>query len=392
MQPSKDYYEVLGVDRDADAKTIKRAFLRKAREVHPDVSDAPDAEERFKEVNEAYSVLSDEQRRANYDRFGDPDGPAGFGGGSGYVDMSDIFGGFGMGDIFSSFFGGGMGGGGRAARTRGRDMGVTLHITLAEAAAGCTKTIAYDRLAPCDDCNGLGVGEGGSVHVCDRCHGTGTVVTVQRTILGSMQTQTTCPDCGGSGQVVDNPCETCGGQGRVPNRERVEVKIPAGARSGMTVTVTDKGEAGVRGERGGDLVVTIAIEPNETFQRQGDDLVCRLDVDALDAILGTTVEMPGILEGEVVTIEVPAGCQHAQPITVAGMGMPSPYGSYRGNLIAVVGIQVPTDLTEEQLVTLREIADERRGEAEEPVDDDEDTSGFFGHHKRKQRPKRKGKK
>lgn len=391
MQPSKDYYEVLGVDRDADAKTIKRAFLRKAREVHPDVSDAPDAEERFKEVNEAYSVLSDEQRRANYDRFGDPDGPTGFGGGSGYVDMSDIFGGFGMGDIFSSFFGGGMGGGGRTACTRGRDMGVTLHITLAEAAAGCTKTIAYDRLAPCDDCNGLGVGEGGSVHVCDRCHGTGTVVTVQRTILGSMQTQTTCPDCGGSGQVVDNPCETCGGQGRVPNRERVEVKIPAGARSGMTVTVADKGEAGIRGERGGDLVVTIAIEPNETFQRQGDDLVCRLDVDALDAILGTTVEMPGILEGEVVTIEVPAGCQHAQPITVSGMGMPSPYGSYRGNLIAVVGIQVPTDLTDEQLETLREIADERREGAEEP-DDDEDTSGLFGRHKRKPRPKRKGKK
>ena len=167
MEAKIDYYEVLGVDHDADARAIKRAYIKKARTLHPDVNDAPDAEERFKEVNEAYSVLSDEQKRANYDRYGDPDGPAGFGGG--YADVSDIFGGFGMDDIFSSFFGGGASaGGGRAARTAGRDMGITLRVSLADAARGVTKTITYDRLAPCDDCNGTGAAEGGKVTTCSR--------------------------------------------------------------------------------------------------------------------------------------------------------------------------------------------------------------------------------
>ena len=215
---STDYSAILGVERDADAKTIKRACLKKARVLHPDVNKEPDAEEKFKEVNEAYSVLSDERKRANYDRYGTAEGPGGFG--SDYVDMSDIFGGgFGINDIFDSFFGGGQGGGSsRAARTRGRDMGITLRVTLEEAAAGCTKTIAYDRLAPCDDCGGTGVAEGGHVKTCDRCHGTGRVVEVQRTIFGQMQTQTTCPACQGSGKVVDKPCETCEGQGRTPSR------------------------------------------------------------------------------------------------------------------------------------------------------------------------------
>ena len=170
MPSSKDYYEILGVDRDADQRTIKRAFLKKAREVHPDVSDDPDAEQKFKEVNEAYSVLSDEQKRANYDRFGTPDGP----GGSGYVDFSDIFGGMGMDDIFSSFFGGGgrSGRGGRTARRRGRDMAISLTISLEEAALGCTKTVTYDRLAPCEDCQGSGLADGAQETTCPRCHGT----------------------------------------------------------------------------------------------------------------------------------------------------------------------------------------------------------------------------
>ena len=169
LAASPDYYEILGVEHDADAKTIKRAFLKKARTLHPDVNQAPDAERKFKEVNEAYSVLSDERKRSNYDRFGTPDGPGGFG--SDYVDMSDIFGGgFGVSDIFESFFGGGAtGAAGRAARTRGRDMGITLRVTLEEAAAGCTKTIAYDRLAPCDDCGGSGAADGGHATSCTRC-------------------------------------------------------------------------------------------------------------------------------------------------------------------------------------------------------------------------------
>ncbi len=359
---NKDYYEILGVARDADKKTIKRAFLKLARELHPDVSDAPDAEERFKEVNEAYSVLSDDQRRSNYDRFGDPDGPGGFGGGSGYVDFSDIFGGMGMEDIFSSFFGGGRGGG-RTTRTAGRDMGISLRITLAEAAAGCTKTIAYDRLAPCDDCDGKGMAEGGSVKTCPTCNGTGHVVTVQRTILGQMQATTPCPDCGGAGQTVDKPCETCDGQGRTPSREKVEIKIPAGIRSGQAVRVEGRGEAGVRGDTSGDLIVTIEISEDQTFERAGDDLYCRVEVDALEAIVGTSVSLEGVLPDDDVKVEVPAGCAYGQRIKVSGMGMPHMGRSDRGDLIAVVDITVPTDLSDDDMETISQIAERRASDA-----------------------------
>ncbi|MBM6775257.1 molecular chaperone DnaJ [Olsenella profusa] len=359
MEPKRDYYEVLEVPRDADAKTIKRAFLKKARKLHPDVSDDPDAEEKFKEVNEAYTVLSDDQKRANYDRYGDPNGPAGFG--SDYVDVSDIFGGggFGFGDIFDSFFGGGSGRGATAQRTRGRDMGIRLTVTLEEAARGCTKTVAYTRLAPCEDCGGTGAAEGGHMRTCERCHGTGRVVEVQRTIFGQMQTQTTCPACHGQGQVIDHPCETCEGQGRTPSREKVEVKVPAGVRSGQTITVEGKGEAGVRGDACGSLVVSIEVADSDRFERQGDDLYCTVQVDALQAMVGTTVTIDGIMEGERVTVEVPAGCQFGQQIVVERRGMPRMGMIARGNLVAVVQVEVPRDLTKKQLLDIAGIVAER---------------------------------
>ncbi len=377
LEPKRDYYEVLGVDKDADARTIKRAFLKLARTLHPDVNKEPDAEEKFKEVNEAYSVLSDDQKRANYDRYGDPNGPSGFG--SDYVDVSDIFGGsgFGFGDIFDSFFGGGAGRGGAAgqARTRGRDMGIHLQITLEEAAAGCTKTLSYERLAPCDDCNGTGAAEGGRMQTCSRCHGSGRVVEVQRTIFGQMQTQSTCPDCGGSGQVIDRPCETCEGQGRTPSREKVEVKIPAGIHSGQTVSVEGKGEAGLRGDVCGNLVVSVDIKASERFERQGDDLYCTVKVDSLQAILGTTVVIDGILEGEQATIEVPAGCQFGQQVVVERRGMPRMGMIARGNLVAVVQVETPTDLTKAQLLAISALEAERSLAAGGPAasgDDDSD--------------------
>ena len=361
MADSPDYYEILGVDRDADAKPIKRAFLKKARTLHPDVNKAPDAEEKFKEVNEAYSVLSDERKRANYDRYGTPDGPGGFG--SDYVDMSDIFGGgFGINDIFDSFFGGGAAGGGRAARTRGRDMGITLQVTLEEAAAGCTKTISYDRLAPCDDCNGTGAAEGGHAHICERCHGTGRVTQVQRTIFGQMQSQTVCPDCHGSGQVIDKPCETCDGQGRTPSREQVEVKIPAGVHAGQSLTIGGKGEAGVRGDHTGDLVVTIDIRKHERFERQGDDLFCKVEVDGLEAVVGKTIYVDGILKDEKVKVEVPAGCAYGQQVRVTGHGMPRLGSGARGSLYAVVEVKPVKDLNKEQLAMIQRVVDERHGE------------------------------
>ena len=378
MEPKRDYYEVLEVPRDADTKTIKRAFLKKARTLHPDVNDAPDAEERFKEVNEAYTVLSDDQKRANYDRYGDASGPAGFG--SDYVDVSDIFGGggFGFGDIFDSFFGGmgGRGAGGQAQRTRGRDMGIRLTVTLEEAAAGCTKTVAYTRLAPCEDCNGTGAAEGGQLHTCERCHGTGRVVEVQRTIFGQMQTQGLCPACNGQGQVIDHPCETCGGQGRTPSREKVEVRVPAGVHSGQTVTVGGKGEAGLRGDACGGLVVSIEVADNERFERQGDDLYCTVSVDALQAIVGTEVTIDGIMADERVTVEIPAGCQFGQRITVEGHGMPRTGMAARGSLIAVVQVEVPRDLTRSQVQDIAAIVAERSGDAVPAGEKNDSPHGF----------------
>lgn len=387
MAGQRDFYEVLGVSKDADQRTIKRAFVKLARQYHPDVNKSPDAEEKFKEISEAYSVLSDEEKRANYDRYGSPDGPGGFG--SDYVDMSDIFGG-GFGDIFDTFFGGGRSGeAARQARTRGRDMGITLHITLREAAAGCTKKISYERLAPCDDCNGTGVAEGGSVKTCDRCHGTGRVVQSQRTIFGEMQTQTTCPQCHGTGRMVDKPCETCDGQGRTPSHETVKVDIPAGVHSGQTVRVSGKGEAGVRGESSGDLVVSIQIDQDQTFERQGDDLYCRVQVDSIDAMLGKTVTVDGVLAGERVAVEVPAGVQYGEQVRVPRHGMPRLNSNARGSLIAVVQVVTPGDLTPDQLDLLRTISAQRHPAQEEAAAEPEGgASGRDGQGQEGQGPKK----
>jgi molecular chaperone DnaJ len=240
-------------------------------------------------------------------------------------------------------------------------MGISLRITLEEAAAGCKKTISYDRLAPCDDCNGTGVAEGGHETTCTRCNGTGRVVEVQRTIFGQMQSQSVCPECGGSGKVVDKPCETCEGQGRTPSRETVEVEIPAGIHAGQSISLSGKGEAGVRGDAAGNLVVRIDVEPDERFERQGDDLFCEVTVDSLEAIVGKTVTMEGILSGEEVTVEVPACCAYGQQVTVEGHGMPRLGSNARGNLVAVVRVVSPEDLSEDDLGRIRDIVSSRAG-------------------------------
>lgn len=346
MSDKRDYYEVLGVERDADARTIKRAFLKKAREVHPDVSDDPDAEMKFKEVNEAYSVLSDEQKRANYDRFGTADGM----GGSGYVDFSDIFGGMGMDDIFSSFFGGGAAGGhaGRQQRRQGRDMAISLSVTLEEAAQGCTKTISYDRLAPCEDCHGTGLAEGAKEEPCKRCHGTGYVTQVQRSIFGQVQSSAPCPDCHGEGTVIDHPCDMCDGQGRTPTHEKLDIKVPAGISSGRQLRVSGYGEAGYRGAPVGDLIVSVEVERHDRFERHGDDLYLDLSVSMVQAALGCTVEVDGIMPDERVSVLVPAGSQPGALVTVEGRGMPRiGGGGARGRLVARVKVVVPTELSAE---------------------------------------------
>lgn len=347
-----DYYEVLGVDRNASEAEIKKAFRHKARVLHPDVNKAPDAEERFKELNEAYDVLSDKNKRAQYDQFGTVGNGAG---GFQNVDFDDIFGGFGMGDLFSSFFGGG-GGGRRQVRKEGRDMGVGLRLTLEEVASGVKKEIVYDRLAPCEDCGGSGAADGGQPVPCPTCKGTGRVVTVQRTILGDMQTATTCPDCGGIGTRIDKPCPECDGQGRVPDRQHVTVEVPAGIRDGQQLRVPGYGEAGMNGAASGNLIVTVRIQEHEFFKREGDNLHTRASVSVAQAALGADIEIPGILEGEKVQVRIPEGCQDDQIVKVRGKGMPRFRNDSRGDLLVHVDVVVPQNLTKTQRELMEKLA------------------------------------
>lgn len=367
---AKDLYEILGVSKDASESEIKKAFRRRARELHPDVNKAADAEDQFKELNEAYDVLSDPNKRAQYDRFGTIPGAAGggYGGGSGYVDFDDLFGGGfgGMGDIFSSFFGGQGGQGGRPARKEGRDMGVGLRITLEEVARGVEKEIVYDRLAPCPDCKGTGLGENGKVVTCPECGGKGRVVSVQRTFLGDMQTATTCKKCNGTGSSIENPCPECEGQGRVPDRQRVTVKVPAGIRDGQQLRVGGFGEAGIQGAQAGDLIVTCRVQPHEFFERDGDDLHGRANVSFIHAILGAEIEIDGIMPDEKVQVRIPAGCQNEQVVRVKGFGMPRLKSDIRGSMYVHVNVVIPEKITKKQRELLEKLADEMGEEVAAP--------------------------
>lgn len=367
---AKDLYEILGVSKDASESEIKKAFRRRARELHPDVNKAADAEDQFKELNEAYDVLSDPNKRAQYDRFGTIPGAAGggYGGGSGYVDFDDLFGGGfgGMGDIFSSFFGGQGGQGGRPARKEGRDMGVGLRITLEEVARGVEKEIVYDRLAPCPDCKGTGLGENGKVVTCPECGGKGRVLSVQRTFLGDMQTATTCKKCNGTGSSIENPCPECEGQGRVPDRQRVTVKVPAGIRDGQQLRVGGFGEAGIQGAQAGDLIVTCRVQPHEFFERDGDDLHGRANVSFIQAILGAEIEIDGIMPDEKVQVRIPAGCQNEQVVRVKGFGMPRLKSDIRGSMYVHVNVVIPEKITKKQRELLEKLADEMGEEVAAP--------------------------
>lgn len=356
---AKDLYEALGVTRDATDDEIKKAFRRQARKLHPDVNKSPNAEEEFKELNEAYDVLSDPNKRAYYDRTGSTPGAAGGSNpyGGGYVDIEDIFGGgFGtMGDIFSSFFSG-MGNAGAGARREGRDMGVGLRLTLEEVATGAKKEIVYDRLAPCQDCDGSGLADGGREVTCPECNGTGRVYSVQRTFLGDMRTTSTCERCGGTGQTIDKPCLECEGQGRVPDRQRVTVEVPAGIRDSQQLRITGFGEAGLRGAPSGNLIVTCRIQPHEFFEREGDHLHCVSKVTMVQAALGAEIEIDGIMPNEKVRVKIPDGCQNDQVIRVKGRGMPKFKSDMRGDLYVHVGVVIPKKLTKSQRELLERLA------------------------------------
>jgi len=353
---ARDYYSILEVSQDATDAEIKKAFYRKARELHPDVNKAPDAEDRFKELSEAFDVLSDPAKRSQYDRFG----TVGNNGGNyqQYVDFSDLFGsGFGMGEIFSQFFSGANYG--RASvRREGRDMGIGLKLNLEEAAVGVKKEIVYDRLAPCESCGGSGIGPGGKTIPCELCHGSGRVISVQHTFLGDMQTQSVCPQCSGSGESIDIPCADCEGQGRTPDRQHVTIEVPAGIRDGQQLRLSNFGEAGLHGASAGNLIVTVRIEEHPRFQRDGDNLHTVVQISITQAALGAPLQIAGILPDEQVDMEIPAGCQNDQVLKIKDRGMPRLHRETRGDLFVHVEVLIPKHLSGRQRELLEALAQE----------------------------------
>ena len=341
-----DFYQILGVDRNATQDEIKGAFRRLAREHHPDVrKDDPKANERFKEINEAYQVLSDPQRRAQYDRFGTVQ----------HVPADDVpGGGFGpFDDIFDMFFGRRAAGADRDAPEAGADLRYDLELSLEETSTGVEKTIEIERLETCPRCFGTGAERGSAPEQCPTCGGRGEVRRSQRTVFGSFMQISTCRTCGGTGTVLRDPCTQCRGSGRAAAKRTVTVSIPPGVDSGMRLRIAGEGEAGLRSGPRGDLYVFIHLRPHPVFQRQGKDLYCTVPITIYQAALGDDIEVP-TLEGPI-TRTVSAGAQPGTVITVKGKGMPDARGN-RGDLHVRLDVRVPTDLTDEERTLLRQLA------------------------------------
>ncbi len=343
--PKRDYYDVLGVARNADDTEIKKAFRRLARELHPDVNkDDPDAEAKFKEAAEAYEVLSDSDRRATYDRYGHDGLRSG-----GYAPNFEGFGS--MSDLFEAFFGGGglsgFGfGGGPAGPAQGADIQVAAEVTLAEAASGTPVELTYDAVVTCQHCRGNGAEPGTPIETCPKCQGSGQLRTVARTLIGQVMSTTTCDQCGGDGRVAANPCHVCRGRGRRAESQTVSVDVPAGIADGQRIRVTGRGHAGERGGPPGDLYVLIRVREDARFVRDGDDLITAIDISGPQAALGVTVEVPTIDGPE--ALEIPAGTQPGETLVVRGRGMPSLRGRREGDLRVVVNVITPRNLNAEQ--------------------------------------------
>ncbi|HTX60253.1 MAG TPA: molecular chaperone DnaJ [Verrucomicrobiae bacterium] len=352
--PTRDYYETLGVARDATGDDIKRAYRALARKHHPDVSeDKSFAEGHFKEINEAYEVLSDPTKRAQYDRFGAVGNGAGAGGDFGF---GTGFGQAGFGDIFDMFFGNVNASASRrrAGPQRGSDLRYDLGITLEEAFAGTTREIQFTHLAQCDVCKGSCAQPGTSVTTCLQCAGTGMMRAARQTPLGQIVTQMTCSRCGGDGHVIEHPCEACGGRGRREIERRLSIKVPAGVDDGARIRVAGNGEAGIRGGPPGDLYVYLGIAPHQLFRRDGLDTYVDVPVSFPLAALGGEVAVP-TLEGEV-PVTLAAGTQGGTVLRVRGRGMPSVRGNQRGDHHVTVHVAVPTKLSKRQRELLEEYA------------------------------------
>lgn len=350
----RDYYEVLGVPKNAGADDIKKAYRKKAVEFHPDKNPGdPVAEEKFKEAAEAYDVLSDEQKRALYDRGGHAaiDGMDGRGGGGfAGMDFDDILrrAGFDTDDIFSQFFGGGRrgGGGGRQRGERGSNLRIKVKMTLEEIATGVEKKIKVKKQVTCNTCNGSGARDSGSVSTCNTCRGSGMVGRIVQTPFGAMQSTTTCPTCQGAGQVIKSPCNVCKGEGKVFGEETIEVNIPAGVTNDIQLSLSGKGNAGAKGGPPGDLIISVEELEHEEFTREGQNVIYELFLNIADAALGDSVEVP-TLDGRV-RVKIPAGTQSGKVLRLREKGLPSLQGYQRGDQLIHVNVWTPKKLTDEE--------------------------------------------
>ena len=352
----RDYYEVLGVGKDASAEDIKRAYRKAAMKYHPDRNPGDkEAEAKFKEVGEAYEVLSDADKKARYDQFGfagvDPNFAAGQGGGG-----FDGFGGFGfgdLGDIFGDFFGGGSRRSNQNAPRRGENVMSRVELTFEESAFGCEKDISYLRIENCASCSGTGSADG-TVETCSQCRGTGQVRTTQSFMGMQMQAATTCPRCGGRGQIIQTPCAVCKGKGKVRRNHKVTVKIPAGVDAGQSVRVRSEGSVGSGGGPNGDLLVEIFVRRHPLFQRDGRDVLCEVPISFTQAALGATIQVP-TLDGKV-DYEIPEGTQTGKEFVLRDRGIPDVNNPRRrGNHRFTVVVETPTHLTREQKELLRQL-------------------------------------
>ena len=373
MAEKRDYYEVLGVSKNADASEIKKAYRKLALQYHPDKNPGnKEAEEKFKEAAEAYDVLGNEEKRRRYDQFGH----AGMGGGAGGfggagMSMDDIFSQFG--DIFGSFTGFGGFGGGRHARhvNRGTNLRVKVKLTLEEIATGVEKKIKVKKYVADTHCNGTGAKDGKSFSTCSTCHGTGQVTRVQNTILGQMQTTSTCPSCGGEGKIINEKCTHCNGEGVLLSEEVITLNIPAGVGDGMQLSISGKGNAARRGGVNGDLIVLIEEQEHEQVVRDGNDLLYNAFVGFPDAVLGSSVEIP-TLEGKV-KVKVDAGTQPGKILRLRGKGLPDINGYGKGDLLVKINVWIPKNLSKDDKKMMEKLQENpvfKPGKADEK-------NGFF---------------
>ena len=358
-QEKRDYYEVLGVDKSASEDEIKKAYKKLARKYHPDMNPGDkEAEEKFKEVNEANEVLSDPEKKARYDQFGfagvDPNYGAGAGGGAygGGFDFGDL------GDIFGSFFGGGFGGGQRRnpnAPQRGESIRASVSVSFTEAAFGCEKSVTLERSEQCPTCKGNGCAPGTTPEICPDCHGTGTVQTRRQTPMGVFASNGPCRKCGGTGRLIHQPCPDCRGTGAVRKRKTIKVNIPAGIDHGQTISLRGQGNAGRNGGPAGDLLITVMVQPHELFRRDGVDVFCEAPITFAQAVLGAELEIPTI-DGKV-KYSIPEGTQTGTVFRLKGKGIPVLNGRGRGDQYVTVTIETPRNLNKEQKEALRRFSE-----------------------------------